>query len=161
MGEGDFHCWSEGGTVGASSRPLGSSRWQCVGYCRLKRSRICGTTSHQLVSLEPSPRTRSIRAFQLEPVASGSWRQSTTVKSLRLECLASCSSSCKSSATMSISERATNVPMAIDAGWKKRHNSTVFSGFLVSARSESARQRHAYVRYRTQRCSVRMVPRKE
>jgi len=36
------------------------------GYTRLKRSRISGTMGHQLESLELSPWTRSIRAFQLQ-----------------------------------------------------------------------------------------------
>ena len=44
------------------------------GYTRLKRSRISGTMGHQLESLELSPWTRSIRAFQLQFMASSSWR---------------------------------------------------------------------------------------
>jgi hypothetical protein len=42
---------------------------------RLNRSRICGTTSHQLKVFRLVPLIRSIRAFQLEPLASGSCRQ--------------------------------------------------------------------------------------
>jgi hypothetical protein len=82
----------------------------CRRYVGLKRWRICGTTSHQLMSFKRLGRTRSIRAFQLHPASSGSCRHRTTLKSLRLECLASCSPSCKSSATMSIGERATYAP---------------------------------------------------
>ena len=37
-----------------------------LGYTRLNRSRISGTMGHQLESLELSPWTRSIRAFQLQ-----------------------------------------------------------------------------------------------
>jgi hypothetical protein len=48
-----------------------------LAYCRLKHSRMCGTTPHQLRSPKSAP-IRSIRAFQLQPVASGSCRHSAT-----------------------------------------------------------------------------------
>jgi hypothetical protein len=78
-------------------------------YARLKRSRISGTICHQLESLELSPWKRSIRAFQLQFMASSSWRHTAIVKSLRLPYLATCSWIRTSSAAMSISERARNV----------------------------------------------------
>jgi hypothetical protein len=78
-------------------------------YARLKRSRISGTICHQLESLELSPWKRSIRAFQLQFMASSSWRHTTIVKSLRLPYLATCSWIRTSSAAMSMSERARNV----------------------------------------------------
>jgi hypothetical protein len=50
-----------------------------------------------------------MRAFQLQPVASGSCRHSTTLSSLMSAYLASSSSSRESSATISIVARAINV----------------------------------------------------
>ena len=59
--------------------------------------------------IQRRPRTHSMRAFQLQPSASGSCRHNTTLKSLRLACLASSSSSRRSSVTISIATRAMNV----------------------------------------------------
>ena len=78
-------------------------------YARLKRSRISGTICHQLESLELSPWKRSIRAFQLQFMASSSWRHTAILKSLRLPYLTTCSWIRTSSAAISINERARNV----------------------------------------------------